>query len=137
MPLGDDGPGAGYWVAGISRGSKASVIVAFGCTLGIVPHMAASILGLSALLHASAVVFQIVKEAIEVLFAEGLIKVRARWMVALLVLFPDDGCFTCPPMSSTILRVRVCHVLGVGEPGMLLACRAQCPVSGSPCSEIE
>jgi threonine/homoserine/homoserine lactone efflux protein len=31
---------------GLSRGSRASVVAAFGCTLGIVPHMAAAILGL-------------------------------------------------------------------------------------------
>jgi len=47
--------------AGLSRGSRASVVAAFGCTLGIVPHMAAAILGLAALLHASAVAFQIFK----------------------------------------------------------------------------
>ena len=33
----------------------------FGCTLGIVPHMAAAIMGLAALLHASAVAFQTFK----------------------------------------------------------------------------
>jgi threonine/homoserine/homoserine lactone efflux protein len=37
------------------------VIAAFGCTLGIVPHMAAAILGLAALLHTSAVAFQAFK----------------------------------------------------------------------------
>ncbi len=57
-------PGTGvlYTLAiGISRGSRASVVAAFGCTLGIVPHMAAAIAGLAALLHASAVAFQIFK----------------------------------------------------------------------------
>jgi len=46
---------------GLSRGSRASVIAAFGCTLGIVPHMAAAILGLAAILHTSAVAFQTFK----------------------------------------------------------------------------
>lgn len=45
----------------LTRGLRVSVAAAFGCTLGIVPHMAASIFGLAALLHASAVAFQIVK----------------------------------------------------------------------------
>jgi threonine/homoserine/homoserine lactone efflux protein len=57
-------PGTGvlYTLAtGLSRGSRASVVAAFGCTLGIVPHMAAAILGLAALLHASAVAFQTFK----------------------------------------------------------------------------
>ena len=43
--------------AGLSRGSRASVVAAFGCTLGIVPHMAAAIMGLAALLHTSALAF--------------------------------------------------------------------------------
>jgi threonine/homoserine/homoserine lactone efflux protein len=47
--------------AGLSRGSRASVVAAFGCTLGIVPHMAAAIMGLAALLHTSAVAFQTLK----------------------------------------------------------------------------
>jgi len=37
---------------------RASIIAAFGCTLGINPHMVAAILGLAALLHASALAFQ-------------------------------------------------------------------------------
>jgi threonine/homoserine/homoserine lactone efflux protein len=47
--------------AGLSRGSRASVVAAFGCTLGIVPHMGAAILGLAALLHTSALAFQVFK----------------------------------------------------------------------------
>jgi threonine/homoserine/homoserine lactone efflux protein len=47
--------------AGLARGFRASVIAAFGCTLGIVPHMLAAILGLAALLHASALAFQTLK----------------------------------------------------------------------------
>ncbi len=49
--------------AGLSRGSRASVVAAFGCTLGILPHMAAAILGLAALLHTSALAFQTIKVA--------------------------------------------------------------------------
>ena len=56
------GTGALYTLAaGFSRGSRASLVAAFGCTLGIVPHMAAAILGLAALLHTSALAFQIFK----------------------------------------------------------------------------
>jgi threonine/homoserine/homoserine lactone efflux protein len=49
--------------AGLSRGSRASVIAAFACTLGIVPHIAAAVLGLAALLHTSALLFQALKYA--------------------------------------------------------------------------
>jgi threonine/homoserine/homoserine lactone efflux protein len=56
------GTGALYTLAtGFSRGGRTSVVAAFGCTLGIVPHMAAAILGLAALLHTSAVAFQVFK----------------------------------------------------------------------------
>ena len=56
------GTGALFTIAaGLTRGSRASVIAAFGCTLGIVPHMAAAILGLAALLHTSALAFQTFK----------------------------------------------------------------------------
>ena len=57
-------PGTGVLftlAAGLSRGARASVVAAFGCTLGIVPHMAAAILGLAALLHTSALAFQTLK----------------------------------------------------------------------------
>lgn len=57
-------PGTGvlYTLAtGLSRGSRASVVAAFGCTLGIVPHMAAAILGVAALLHTYAIAFQTFK----------------------------------------------------------------------------
>jgi threonine/homoserine/homoserine lactone efflux protein len=57
-------PGTGVLytlAAGLSRGSRASVVAAFGCTIGIVPHMAAAIMGLAALLHTSALAFQAFK----------------------------------------------------------------------------
>jgi threonine/homoserine/homoserine lactone efflux protein len=54
-------PGTGVLftlATGLSRGSRASVVAAFGCTLGIVPHVATAILGLAALLHTSALAFE-------------------------------------------------------------------------------
>ncbi len=57
-------PGTGvlYTLAiGLGQGMRASIAAAFGCTLGIVPHALASLVGLAALLHTSALVFQIVK----------------------------------------------------------------------------
>ena len=56
------GTGALYTIAaGLARGGKASVWAAFGCTLGIVPHMLAAITGLAAILHTSALAFEIIK----------------------------------------------------------------------------
>ncbi|KQT13394.1 MAG: LysE family translocator [Bradyrhizobium sp.] len=57
-------PGTGVLytlAAALTRGSRASVAAAFGCTLGIVPHMAAAILGLAAVLHTSALAFAVLK----------------------------------------------------------------------------
>ena len=59
-------PGTGviYTVStGLTQGKKASLYVALGCTLGIVPHLLATILGLAALMHTSAMAFQILKWA--------------------------------------------------------------------------
>lgn len=59
-------PGTGviYTLAiGLGRGFTASLFAAFGCTMGIVPHLIASVLGLAALLHASALAFQVIKFA--------------------------------------------------------------------------
>ncbi|SMH28234.1 Threonine/homoserine/homoserine lactone efflux protein [Rathayibacter oskolensis] len=56
------GTGALFTIAaGLSRGSRSSLIAAVGCTLGVVPHMVAAITGLSALLNASAIAFQALK----------------------------------------------------------------------------
>ncbi len=59
-------PGTGviYTIStGLLKGTRFSLAAAFGCTMGIVPHLLASILGLAALLHTSAVAFQFVKYA--------------------------------------------------------------------------
>ena len=47
--------------AGLARGRRANIVAAFGCTLGIVPHIAAAALGLAAVLHTSALAFQTLK----------------------------------------------------------------------------
>ncbi|TDQ67488.1 threonine/homoserine/homoserine lactone efflux protein [Maritalea mobilis] len=59
-------PGTGvlYTLAiGLSRGFKMSVMAAFGCTLGIIPAALASVVGLAAILHTSALAFQLIKYA--------------------------------------------------------------------------
>jgi threonine/homoserine/homoserine lactone efflux protein len=59
-------PGTGviYTVStGLAQGRKASVFAALGCTVGIVPHLLATILGLAAVMHTSALAFQALKYA--------------------------------------------------------------------------
>jgi threonine/homoserine/homoserine lactone efflux protein len=57
-------PGTGVLytlAAALTRGSRVSVAAAFGCTLGIVPHISAAMLGLAAVLHTSALAFAALK----------------------------------------------------------------------------
>jgi threonine/homoserine/homoserine lactone efflux protein len=59
-------PGTGviYTVStGIVQGRKASIYAALGCTAGIVPHLLATVLGLAAVMHTSALAFQVLKYA--------------------------------------------------------------------------
>lgn len=56
------GTGAVFSIAaGLSRGAKAGIVAAFGCTLGVIPHVVAAITGLAAILNASAIAFQTIK----------------------------------------------------------------------------
>jgi threonine/homoserine/homoserine lactone efflux protein len=56
------GTGALYTIsAGVSGGARRSLAAAVGCTLGIVPHLAAAVTGTAAALHASGVAFEVVK----------------------------------------------------------------------------
>jgi len=58
------GPGVLYTLAaGLSRGARASLVASVACTLGIIPHMVAAITGVAALLHASAMAFNVLKYA--------------------------------------------------------------------------
>ena len=58
------GTGALYTIAaGLARGWRASMLAAFACTLGIIPHLLAAITGLAYLLYASSLAFQVIKFA--------------------------------------------------------------------------
>jgi len=80
-------PGTGVLytlAAGLSRGARASVVAAVGCTLGIVPHMLAAITGLAALLHTSALAFQVLKYlgvAYLIFMAWGMLRARGALTV--------------------------------------------------------
>lgn len=57
-------PGTGviYTIStGLTQGKRASIFASLGCTAGIVPHLLATILGLSAVMHTSALAFQALK----------------------------------------------------------------------------
>lgn len=58
------GTGVVYTIStALFLGRRASVFASIGCTAGIVPHLLASILGLAAILHVSAVAFNAIKFA--------------------------------------------------------------------------
>ena len=59
-------PGTGvlYTVStGLVQGRTASLYAALGCTAGIVPHLLATVIGLAAVLHTSALAFQVLRVA--------------------------------------------------------------------------
>ena len=56
------GTGVVYTVStGLVQGRLASVFAALGCTAGILPHLLATVLGLAAVMHTSALAFQVLK----------------------------------------------------------------------------
>jgi threonine/homoserine/homoserine lactone efflux protein len=58
------GTGVVYTVStGLVQGRRASIYAALGCTAGIVPHLVAPIFGLAAVMHTSALAFQVLKVA--------------------------------------------------------------------------
>ncbi|MES0810237.1 LysE family translocator [Roseibium sp. SCPC15] len=58
------GTGVVYTVAvGLGKGRQAAIAATIGCTLGIIPAILASVVGLAALMHTSALIFQVVKYA--------------------------------------------------------------------------
>jgi len=92
-------PGTGviYTVAiGIGRGWPASIAAAFGCTLGIVPAAVASIVGLSAILHTSALLYQGLK------WAGVLYLFYMAWTV-----LRDDGLLEVKPLAKHIKYRRI------------------------------
>ncbi|MEM1040949.1 MAG: LysE family translocator [Pseudomonadota bacterium] len=59
-------PGTGviYTLAmALGQGHRAAIYAALGCTAGIIPHLLAATFGLAAILHTSALLFQVVKFA--------------------------------------------------------------------------
>jgi threonine/homoserine/homoserine lactone efflux protein len=98
------GPGALITVStGLSRGARASVVAALGCTLGIVPHLLAAITGLAALLHASAVAFEAIRWAgVAYLLYMGAMTLKADGPLRI----DTDA----PPRTD---RQTVLHALGV------------------------
>lgn len=98
-------PGTGviYTVSnGLFLGKRASIAAALGCTCGIVPHLTAGILGLSAILHMSALAFQVIK------FAGVLYLLYLAWSM-----WRETGVlnFNSPSHSKGMLQIAIRGIL--------------------------
>jgi threonine/homoserine/homoserine lactone efflux protein len=92
-------PGTGviYTLAtGLGRGRMAAIWAALGCTIGIVPHLLAATLGLAALLHTSALLFQVVK------FAGVGYLLYLAWQM-----LKSDGALSVGPETTTQSNFRI------------------------------
>lgn len=123
-------PGTGviYTVStGIVQGRRASIYAALGCTAGIVPHLMATVLGLAAVMHASALAFQVLKYAgVAYLFYVA----YATWQDK--SAFAVDG--TMPKTSATGLVVKA-FLLNILNPKLTIFFLAFLPQFVEPGSD--
>jgi threonine/homoserine/homoserine lactone efflux protein len=106
-------PGTGVLftlAAGLARGARASVVAAFGCTLGIIPHMLAAILGLAAVLHASALAFETLRYvgvAYLMYMAWSALRNRGAVRVEAAAAPPSDGATIASAILVNILNPKL------------------------------
>lgn len=102
-------PGTGviYTVStGLAQGRKASVFAALGCTAGIVPHLLATVLGLAAVMHTSALAFQALKYAgVAYLFYIAIATWRDRSAFAI------DGSPTSSTAAGLVAKAFLLNIL--------------------------
>jgi len=102
-------PGTGviYTVStGLVQGRTASIYASLGCTAGIVPHLAATILGLAAVMHTSALAFQALKYAgVAYLFYIAYVTWRDESA------FSVDGSISLTSTSSIVVKAFLLNIL--------------------------
>jgi threonine/homoserine/homoserine lactone efflux protein len=102
-------PGTGvlYTVStALAQGRAASVHAALGCTAGIVPHLLATVLGLAAVMHASALAFQVLRYAgVAYLFYVA----YATWRDA--SAFAVDGSVAKASATGLVLKAFLLNIL--------------------------
>lgn len=123
------GTGVVYTLAtGLGRGRVAASWAALGCTIGIVPHLLAATLGLAAVLHTSALAFQIVK------FAGVAYLLYLAWQM-----LKSDGPLSVSTRTSTQSNLRIAMrgaLINILNPKLSLFFLALLPpfLSGNPTS---
>jgi len=91
---------------GLTRGRRASVFAAVGCTLGILPHLLATVFGLAAVMHTSALAFQILKYAgVAYLLYLAVATWRDRSA------FSVDGSMSKAPASALVVKAFLLNIL--------------------------
>jgi threonine/homoserine/homoserine lactone efflux protein len=109
------------------QGKKASVWASIGCTLGIVPHLLATLAGLAAVLHTSALAFEILK------YAGVLYLLYVAWAT-----YQDTGAFAVDESAPTQSAARIVakgFLLNILNPKLTLFFLAFLPQFVSPTAE--
>ena len=118
---------------GIAQGRRASFFASVGCTLGIVPHLLATVLGLSAVMHSSALAFQFLKYAgVAYLFYLAFATWRDRTPFAVETIRGTDGAL------RLVVRAFLLNILNPKLTVFFLAFLPQfvSPSSASPLLEL-
>jgi len=102
------GTGVVYTVSSsIGGGRRRGMFAAFGCTLGIVPHMLAAMLGLSAVMQAGSMAFEVVRWAgVAYLIFMGASMIREAGTLPL-----DGEDAPAEPMGHVVRRAILLNVL--------------------------
>lgn len=111
------GTGVVYTISSsVSGGRRRGLFAAVGCTLGIVPHLLAAMLGLSGIMQAGAVAFEVVRWAgVAYLVFIGALMIRDAGTLAL-----DDQDDENAPASPMRVVVRRGILLNVLNPKLTL-----------------
>jgi threonine/homoserine/homoserine lactone efflux protein len=129
-------PGTGvlYTVStGLVQGRRASVYAALGCTAGIVPHLLATVLGLAAVMHTSALAFQILKYAgVAYLFYVALATLRDKSAFAV------DGSVSRSTAAGLVIKAFLLNILNPKLTIFFLAFLPQFvdPAAGEPLLQL-
>ena len=118
---------------GLSQGRRASFFASVGCTLGIVPHLLATVLGLAAVMHTSALAFQLLKYAgVAYLFYLAVVTWRDRSPVATQAVQGKGG------MRRLVVRAFLLNILNPKLTIFFLAFMPQFvePSAASPLAQL-
>lgn len=128
------GTGVVYTVStGLTQGRRASVFAALGCTAGIVPHLLATVLGLAAVMHTSALAFQVLKFAgVAYLFYLAVATWRDK------AAFAVDGSVARVSAAGLVVRAFLLNILNPKLTNFFLAFLPQFvdPAAASPLLQL-